>query len=772
MFPTPNRIIKAVVFFFLIAITHLSSAQKKVALVLSGGGAKGLAHIGVLKYLEENKIPVDYIVGTSMGGLVGGFYAAGYTPAQMEEIALSRDFLNWSTGKIGDKYNNYYLRKEENSSLVSLSFKVDSTLRPTIKPFLLNDAPLNLAISTLLAKTTAVTSDFDSLVVPFRCIAADIFSQTKLVLKKGSLSEALRATMSVPLFYKPFKLDGRYVYDGGIYNNFPVDVAKEEFKPDFVIGLNVSSKTFTDYPYSNDEAHISRSLLYMLFAKSDSTLLKENGIYIQPEFENLTTVDFGEAKRMIQAGYNQARKRIEPYLDSLKDTAQFALLEKRRRLFNEQMALEQIAEIKITGLENNQRHFVHNALRERKKMLTLDRFTLRYYRIVQDGNFDIQFPLLHWNPVTKFYDLEMKMARDRKLDIDLGGNIASRALNQLYLGYAYSFINYMSFHLYGNFYTGRFYRSAQAKLRIILPTVKQPVYFEPEVTWNQWDYLRMNEILLEDRVPTYVRQSDVKIAMALGMPMKSRTRLLAQFAYFNLFDKYTNNLFLDNNDTLDETVNEGIYPSVTVDRYDLDRKMYPSKGMAFSVNGKYIFENEVHVPGSSSKFRDKYIRYHQWTRLKARVEQYLPILKWYSLGYLMEGVISTQPTFRNYTSTLIEAPAFSPMQDSKTLLLENFRGFYYLAGGVRNVLKLRSKLHLRLEGYLFQRYNHLEMLPDQSVSTSFRLEPIRLCGTANLVYFSPFGPISLSGIYYEDPRRPFGVLLHVGYVLFNNRPMD
>jgi NTE family protein len=740
--------------------------------VLSGGGAKGIAHIGVLKYLEENKIPVHYIVGTSMGGLVGGYYSSGYSPTQMESIANSPEFNNWSTGRIEDKYNNYYLRKEENSSLLSLSFNIDTTLKPSIKPVLVSDAPLNLAISRYTARTTSVTENFDSLVVPFRCIAADVYSQTKIILKNGNLGEAMRATMSVPLVFKPFKLNGKYLYDGGIYNNFPVDVAIDEFKPDFIIGVNVSSKTFSEYPVDLDESIVSQSLIYMLFAKSDSTLLKDKGVYIQPNLKAFSTFDFNATQLLIQAGYNEAKKRLQPFLKELRDSVGFEQMLERRSLFMAQSVPNQFDEIKIVGLKKRQEAFVYNTLREKKKLLSLDRFTMRYYRLVQDGNFNVQFPLIKWNPTTQLYDLEMKMSRDRRLDIELGGNIATRAIQQLYLGYSYSFINRLSFQVYGNFYTGRFYHSAQGKMRIILPTVKQPIYFEPEITWNQWDYLRMNEIILSDNIPTYIRQSDLKAGLTLGMPWRSRTRILAQGAYFNHFDKYLNNYKLNNKDTLDVTLNEGAFAGLTLDKYDLDKKMYPTKGMAYSISTKFIFANEEHNPGTSSYFMDNYRAYHQWARIKLKYEHYLTFFKWYSIGYMTEGMFSTQPTFRNYTSTLIAAPAFNPMTDSKTLFLENYRAFYYLAGGIKNIFKLNTKLHLRAEGFIFQRYNKLEQLPDQTASTTLVLDKIRFCGDLNLVYHTPFGPVSLSGIYYDDPRRTFGVLLHVGYILFNNRPLD
>jgi NTE family protein len=740
--------------------------------VLSGGGAKGIAHIGVLKYLEENRVPIQYVTGTSMGGLVGGFYACGYSPAQMEKIALSSDFQNWASGRIEEKYNNYYLRKEENSSVVSLSFKLDTALKTSIKPILVNDAPLNLAISKYTARASVVTQYFDSLMVPFRCLAADVFSQSKLVLRKGNLSEALRATMSVPLIFKPFKIDGKYVYDGGIYNNFPVDVALDEFNPEFVIGVNVSSKTFTDYPFESDELHVSQSLLYMLFAKSDSTLLKDKGVYVHPNLSNLSTIDFDQVKLIIQAGYDEAKKRLEPYLNELRDTTGFQKMLQRRQYFASLPEPTTLSKLQISGLRKSNATFVYNTLRERKKELTIDKFSLRYYRIIQDGNFNLLFPLIKWNDTTHKYDLYAKLERERKLELELGGNIATRAVQQLYLGYSYSFINRLSFQVYGNFYTGRFYHSAQAKMRVIFPTVKQPLYLEPEVTWNQWDFIRMNEIIFDDKIPTYIRQNDFKAGVSIGIPWKSRTRLSTQQFYFNNFDRYLNDYTLNNKDTLDVTMHEGISSGITLDNYDLDKKMYPTKGTAFSFGVKYFYDEESHRPGSSSLLKEKSFTAHNWLKVKFKYEQYVPVGKKYNLGYLAEGVFSSQPVLRNYTSTLIASPAFSPMQDSKTLFLENYRGFYYIAGGIKNIIKFNSRLQCRAEAFFFQRFNSLETMPNQEVRSVLRLEPIRFCGNVNLVYFTPFGPLSISGLYYDDPRRSYGVLLHVGYILFNNRSWD
>ncbi|RZK65262.1 MAG: patatin, partial [Pedobacter sp.] len=215
-------------FVFAATRTH----AQKVGLVLSGGGAKGIAHIGILKALEENNIPIDYITGTSMGGIVGAMYAAGYSPSQIEKIALSKDFQDWVGGRYTSDYSFFFQKKSINPSILTAKLSVDSNLRLNVRSNLVNDIPLNFALLELFAQASALSKDnFDNLFVPYRCMVSDVLSQTSITVAKGSLAEAVRATMTVPLIYRPIKLEEKYVFDGGLYNNFPADVMKKTFEP-------------------------------------------------------------------------------------------------------------------------------------------------------------------------------------------------------------------------------------------------------------------------------------------------------------------------------------------------------------------------------------------------------------------------------------------------------------------------------------------------------------------------------------------------------------
>src|SRR6478609_6576517 len=295
--------------FLLISLTH--TCAQSVSLVLSGGGAKGLAHVGVLKALEENEIPIDNLVGTSMGGIVAGCYAAGMSPGQIEEIVTSEVFLRWVNGKLEDGYNYYYNKNDDTPSAIKLNLSLDSTFNLIFNNSIANDLSLNFALAETFAQSSSISkNNFDSLFVPLRIVTSDIFTQSEVVLSKGILSDALRASQSVPFFYNPIRVDGKYLFDGGVYNNFPVNVASETFHPGVVIGSNVSSKVYDEYPYGEDEKLISRSLLYMLLDKSDPAQVPASGIYIQPDLKNYSALEFAKVRAMIDSGYAQTMRQM------------------------------------------------------------------------------------------------------------------------------------------------------------------------------------------------------------------------------------------------------------------------------------------------------------------------------------------------------------------------------------------------------------------------------------------------------------------------------
>ena len=284
---------------FMLTIGLTASAQK-VGLVLSGGGAKGVAHIGVIRALEENGIPIDYITGTSMGAIIGGLYAAGYSPDEMEAIITSKDFSYWVTGEKGAEYTYFFKKEEPNPSWVNLKFNYDSVITTNFLPTnLVSPQQMDFAFMKIFSGASAASNgNFDSLMVPFRCVASDVAMTKPAILKSGDLSRSIRASMTFPFYFRPITIDGKLMFDGGMYNNFPADVMLNDFFPDLIIGSKVAGNYSA--PKSND---LISQLESMLMVESKYDIPCDNGVLIEPKMKSVNVIDFSHTREFIDSGY-------------------------------------------------------------------------------------------------------------------------------------------------------------------------------------------------------------------------------------------------------------------------------------------------------------------------------------------------------------------------------------------------------------------------------------------------------------------------------------
>jgi NTE family protein len=744
---------------------------QKVGVVLSGGAAKGIAHVGVLKALEENEIPIDFIVGTSMGGIVGGCYAAGMSPGQIEEIVLSKDFLNWVNGRAEEGQTYYYFRNDDTPSFIRLNLSLDSTFSVLFNTSIANDLSLNFALAEKFAQPSAIAkNNFDSLFVPLRVMASDIFTQTEVILSQGALSDALRATQTVPLFYNPIRIDGRYLFDGGVYNNFPVDVAEKTFNPDVIIGSNVSSKVYDEYPYGQDDKLISRSLLYMFLDKSDPSEVPASGIYIQPDIRRFTSFDFAKARALIDSGYAQTIRQMPEIKSKIASRRTCESVAEARNEFNNKSPAFFVDKIQPEGFNKNQQRYINRLFRDTKPSLTFSEVKNGFYRLTSDDYFNNLHPSFGFDPEDNKFSLKLSRRPQNNFQVNFGGVIATRNISNIFLGLNYYYFNRSLTHAEANFYTGDFYKSAQLKSRIDLPN-RGRFYIEPEATFNKWDFFAGKDLVVKNFSPTVLNRIDRKIGLNLGIPVGNKYKFVFEGSYINNRDQYINNDVLVSSDTLDILYLKGSRFGLSFSSNTLNRKQYSSEGKRFIFSFDMLNLNESLDPGSTSVKSQPVETDHNFFRAKISMEQYF-LKGVYSTGYFFEGVASNQDPFSSYTASIINASAFFPIQDSRTVLLENFRSFNYLAGGVRNVFRLKKSLDFRLEGYLFKPFETIKEGPDQSTVLEQNLSDIYFAATAGLVLHSSVGPISLNVNYYDDKDNQLGVLLHVGFLLFNKTSLE
>ncbi|NER84203.1 MAG: hypothetical protein F6K42_32645 [Leptolyngbya sp. SIO1D8] len=422
------------------------------------------------------------------------------------------------------------------------------------------------------------------------------------------------------------------------------------------------------------------------------------------------------------------------------------------------------------GFNAPQRRYVRKLFNIKEDKLDLEEIKSGYYKLVSENYFKNIYPNMVYNEATGLFDLEISAKQTQNFKVDLGGNLSSRSISQIYLGLQYNHLSNFLNSYSINFYSGRFHQAIQAKPRFNVPS-RNLFYFEPEFTINTWNFIDAQDLVFGGNPTTVLDQTDRKYGLNIGIAAGTKGKVLLQGAFFNNTDKFSNKQEIVTSDTLDVLNFKGFRYGLSYHRNTLNRKQYPDAGSAFSVNLDYFNGRENYEAGSTSLVSSLLRRKREWFRFKLTAEKYFKA-SWFHYGFYFESVLSNQPFFANYTATLVNSPAFYPLQDSKTLFLRNFRAFNYGAGGIRNVFNLNRSLDLRIEGYAYKPIREIVETETQEASFDDELSKFYLVGSVAGVYKSPLGPISLTLNYYDDSQKRLGALLHIGYLLYNKRSTE
>ena len=758
-----KRFLHTVTFLFL-SIPFLQA--QSIGLVLSGGGMRGFAHIGVIKALEENNIPIDYVSGTSSGAFVGAMYAIGYTPAQMQAIVTSESFKRISRGKF-DEENVYYFKKNPiDASWVNIKFLIDSILRTQLPSNVVNPAEIDFTLMDYMSSSCARAGYlFDSLMIPFRCVATDITNKKSVIFKNGDLSMAVRSSMAYPFYYAPVLLDDKILFDGGIYNNFPVDVMTKEFNPDIIIGCNAAG--LPDLPM---EGNFLTQLKTMITQTTVYQVPRENDFLIEPNIKFISSFDADKIKISIDSGYSSTIAIIEKIKAAISKRITSKELSEKRSTFRNEIIPVTVDQIYVHGLKEKQADYIKRIINPTNNCISMNELRRAYFKLASDDNFRYLFPHLLYNPQSHNYDLHLDVKRDRSLNVDFGGDFSSRPINTGYIGFQRNFLSRQSYKVYGNLYFGKLYSSVSARMRLDIPG-KFPVYLEPSVTLNQWDFYKSSSAFFEDIKPSYLIQYDRSHALNIGIPVKNKGKAILGVNAFRSTNKYYQIRDFSQSDTADISRFNGESIILEYESNTLNRKMYANQGAYVDVRIRFVSGTEETTPGSTNLIRGNIKKDHSWPQVNFNYENYFLHTGLLSLGFSMDACYSTQPFFANYTGSVLSSPAFNPTAESRTLFLENFRAHRFFAAGIKPVFSIFSNVDLRIEGYIFQPFQsivkdaNLKAKYDESFRRRF------VSGSANVVYNSPIGPISLSLNYYEDRAKPLSLMFHLGYILFNKKAL-
>ena len=767
--------ISIVISFFFILINSLQA--QRVGLVLSGGGAKGAAHIGVIKAFEENEIPIDYITGTSIGAIIGSLYAMGYTPDEMLQLMLSKEFGYWQTGTVEDDYMYYFRKPDPTPEMAHFSIDMSDSLQIKtnfLPQSLINPIQMNQAFMALYAQATAKAAwNFDNLFVPFRCIGSDIYNKKPVIFKNGDLGEAVRISMTFPLFFKPVWKDSVPMFDGGIYDNFPVKTMKEDFHPDFIFGVALS--TGKSKPSNNPYNQIET----MIMQETNYEVDEEDGMIIRFNMPDVSLLDFQKANEIMEMGY----KRTMSLIDSIKGRVHRRMpldsLNLRRKQYKESLPPLVFKNIYITGVSESQQKYIESQLhRDINQEFSMEEFKRAYFKMLAYSKIKEIVPKAIYNRVNKTFDLHLYITMSDEINIGLGGNISSHQANQLYLGLGYRYLGRYAADMNADFQVGNSFSGVMLNGLMYLQT-RIPKYINWQGVFSYKRYSESQSLFYEDVVPAFIKQHELYMKLKLGFPFLNRAKAEIGFGYGQLNDYYYQNTEVSFADRDYEHSRYNLFSgSLNIEQNSLSTKVYPISGVKRSLNAQYITGTEKYRPNVATEpTKDNT---HSWLQMKAHWEQYHELSKLFNLGYTGELVLSSKNLMENYTASILQAPAFTPTPHSTIVFNEAFRANQYAALGVSPILKLGKFVHFRLDLYgflpLYEIKKHTEVLDNNYVMTlpyyGKFLDSFKYMGEAAFVVHLPFTSISLYANGYSYPSKNFNFGINIGYLLFNPKLLD
>jgi NTE family protein len=758
------KLLKVRLFFMLLAFIVLGNKvwandSIRVGLVMSGGGAKGLFHIGVLKALENNNIPVDYVSGTSMGAIVAGLYSMGYTPDEMIDYFSSPGFDALLNGVIPVKYRFFSQELDETPEALYLNFDIrKKSLKARLPTYLIPPYRMDLEFLNLTsAATAACKNNFDSLMVPFRCVASDISAHKPYVMRNGNLGTAIRASMAYPFIFKPVMLDSTLLFDGGVYNNFPWDVMSRDFNPDVIIGSICTSN-----PEPPGESDVLSQISNMLMTETNYTIPDSVGILVGKHFPEVGILDFWKIHELVDSGYKMTVSKIDEIRKKIPVQRTAEELAAKRNGFKSKCHELIYEGATVSGGSGEQNITIQRLLtKDTKNSYTHEQLESRFYSIIAFNLVNSFYPTAEYDYERKIYVPDFRINPSPMFKVSLGGNISSSAGNMIYSGIEMMRWRKNLTRFRASMIFGKQYSSVQIGARQDYP-LSFPLFTEAYLTVSAYDFYKGSQDIFYDNIrPVFLKEYDRFFTANVGRGLTKNSKLKIGFTSGFQNVHYHKNTFFKSTDTLNKSNFPFLSIHLLADKNTFDYKHYPTSGHYLKILINGIWGKESYKE-ASKLFAMKESR--NWASVSLLSKYYFNLNKFLSIGTHVEFAATSKFTFFDYYPTIDMMPVFQPTYHSKTFLLENYRANTYLALGIKPVLKFGKTISLQPDGYVFQAYKRL--LPDMSYA---KLPKMLFMGSVAAVWQSPIGPLSVSLNYYERNYSNLYFLVNFGYIIFNRK---
>ncbi len=741
-----------------------AQAREKIGLVLSGGGAKGIAHVGVIKALEENGIPIDYVAGTSMGAIVGSLYSCGWTPEQMMDLFTSEGFSYWSTGTIDRKLEYYFTTPAPTPKWVSVNISLRDTTNniasQIIPSSLISPIPMNLEFLKLYSPYTEQCSEnFNNLFVPFRCVTSDIYHKHKIVCKAGSLGDAVRASMSFPLVFKPIEMDGVLVYDGGIYDNFPVDVMRQDFHPNFIIGVSVSSADTK--PIKND---IYSQLEDMIIQNNNYSLPADEGVKIQVPVLNFAVLDFPAAKEIYSIGYKTGLSMVDSIKKRISVSESPEVLAERRKKFAAQTPVVTFDSVEVTGATPKQARFMKFLFEGDQKKhphpITMEDVQNAYYRVVTDGKLSDLLPQAKFGKDGK-NTLLLEASVKNPWSVGVGGWISSSTNSMLYLTLGYHTLNFNSLDVDLSGWIGQSYYAGKASAKFMLRS-SLPSFLQLEGVVSRQKYYDSELLFYQSATPSFINDLEgffrLNWCFAIGREALGYANIAYGWESDDYFPYKQENLA---NAHKDKSHYKIAAFKTGIELNTLNDQMYPSTGREWKLNLLISQEANKFIPGDPNQPVVPWEN-HLRGSLELLWRHYFSLHNNFKLGAMVNGLGTLQHLYQNYTATMIHAAAFAPTPSTRNYFNVAFRSDNYGAIGASPVWTPMRHAQLRGDFFFYCPIRSIKEGPNQITMYDGWFRKPQFIGEVAAVYNFPFASLSLYANYLSSPSHNWNFGINFG----------
>lgn len=746
---------------------HIAQAQK-VGLVLSGGGAKGMTHIGIIRALEENNIPIDYIAGTSMGAIVGSLYAMGYSPDDMEALLRSPDFKRWYSGQVEPQYEYYFKKGRPTPEFLNIRFAFRDSLRAKslrLPTSMVNPIQMNLVFVELFARSTAAChGNFDDLFVPFRCIASDVYNKKPLVMRNGDLGDAVRASMSFPFVFKPIEIDSILAYDGGIYNNFPTDVMREDFHPDVIIGSVVAAN-----PSKPNENDLMSQIENMVMQKTDYSIPDSLGIVMTFKYDDVSLLDFDRLDELHDIGYNRTMSIMDSIKKRIHRRANADNVRLRRMVYRSNLPQFRFRDIYIEGANAQQQAYIKKEFHDDPhEVFTYEDLKRGYFRLLADNMISEIIPHAVYDPQTDLYSLRLKVKMEDNFSVRIGGSVSTTSSNQIYLGVGYQNLNYYSKEVTIDGQIGKIYNNAQFMARFDLPT-RVPTSYRLIGSISTFDYYKKDKLFSRHDIPSFNSKDERFLKLMVSLPFLANKRAEFSFGIGKLEDNYFQSNVIDfEKDRSDQSMYRLLGGAIGFYGSTLNARQYATKGYYEKLIAQIFTGKEKFIPGNSPETATWKER-QSWLQISYMKEAYHTMSPKFTLGWMAEAVYSSKNFSENYTATMMQACDFSPTPHSELMYNEAFRANQYIAAGIKPIYVLNDMFQVRTEFYGFVPIFPIKKNSFNKAYYGKVFSRFEYLGELSVVCHLPFGAISAYVNHYSSPRKEWNVGITLGWQLFNYR---